>query len=142
MERLRRLFPGLSDDNSDLTSPETDQYNCIAWAAEDQAQWWSPTPGYFWPEGVDRSVTIEAFVQAFATLGYEVSPDDSTAFEEGFEKVVLYGHGQRPTHMARQLSSGLWTSKCGKLEDISHSVDGLCGDEYGEPIKVLRRRRS
>jgi hypothetical protein len=33
--------------------------------------WWSIGPGKtYWPEGVPRVVTLEAFREAFAALGY------------------------------------------------------------------------
>ena len=44
-----------------------------------------------------------------------------------------------PTHMARQLASGQWTSKLGKSVDIEHELHALAGERYGEVVRVLAR---
>ena len=83
--------------------------------------------------------SVQAFVAAFATLRYE--PCDDGNLEEEFEKVAIYGlsHGA-VKHMARQLRTGRWTSKLGKLEDIEHgSPSELEGNEYGFVIQYMRR---
>jgi hypothetical protein len=55
--------------------------------------------------GVPREETIEAFKQAFQTLGYEVCEDD--VLEEGFQKIAIYANSNKvPTDVARQLPSG------------------------------------
>ena len=45
-------------------------------------------------------------------------------------------------HVARQLESGLWTSKLGLSVDISHSLHDLEGDTYGEVAALLCRARA
>jgi hypothetical protein len=45
-----------------------------------------------------------------------------------------------PTHAARQLPNGRWSSKLGKLEDIEHALDDICGSAYGSVVPVLKRR--
>ena len=134
-------FPQLSATGYAFTSPPDRHYNCIAWAAEDQSRWWWPDLAEcgFWPDGVPREWTTAAFVQAFATLGYTLA--SSNDLEAGIEKVALYVANGRPTHAARQLPDGSWTSKCGRAEDIRHTLDGLAGDVYGEPTILLARRR-
>ena len=37
-----------------------------------------------------------------------------------------------PTHAARQLGSGMWTSKISALEDIQPKLQGLTGERYGK----------
>ena len=44
-----------------------------------------------------------------------------------------------PNHAARQLGSGMWTSKIGALADIQHKLQGLTGERYGKVGQVLRR---
>lgn len=138
---LDRLFPGLPFDGYTVTSSTSVRYNCIAWAAGDDTQRWEPDPlQYFhWPDGVPREQTIDAFVQAFATLGYEEC--SSEAIEPGFEKVVLYVRLNIPQHVARQKDNGEWTSKLGDLEDITHTLRGLEGIQYGNIVKILRRKK-
>jgi hypothetical protein len=72
------------------SSDPSPYYNCIAFAAGEDTRWWWPDPYgvYYWPLGVQREITVAAFVEAFRTLGYEVCQDG--ACEEGFEKIVLY----------------------------------------------------
>jgi hypothetical protein len=75
VSRLERLFPGLAGSDYHITSPWDGHYNCIAWAAGDTREWWwpNPTPGEeYWPPGVPRVRTLDAFRDAFATLGYVV----------------------------------------------------------------------
>lgn len=43
------------------------------------------------------------------------------------------------TRRARQLPSGLWTSKLGEMEDIEHTLRGLKGDIYGAATGFLKR---
>jgi hypothetical protein len=96
-----------------MTSPESVDYNCIAWAAgEDDRFWWPDLLGIgYWPPGAVRRETLDAFVEAYGTLGYAVCADG--ILEEGFEKVALFTRAGKPTHAARQLRSGAWTSKLG-----------------------------
>lgn len=129
------------------TSPASLEYNCIAWAAGETDRWWWPdSMGLsYWPEGVPRRETVDAFVQAYRTLGYESC--DSQSPEFGVEKIAIYVNDlglRRPTHAARQLPSGKWTSKLGRREDIDH--DGLHGDyppdcRYGQVAVILSRPR-
>jgi hypothetical protein len=44
-----------------------------------------------------------------------------------------------PTHAARLLPSGLWTSKLGEWEDIEHDLLALEGDVYGTVALLLKR---
>lgn len=137
-QRLIGAFPKLAVTEFQVTSEPTPEYNCIAWAAgEDCNFWW---PGKFWPKDVPAKVTRVAFVKAFGERGYELC--DGPELEEGFEKVCLYEKLGRPTHAARQLANGSWTSKLGIEYDISHELEGLRGNVYGHPAVYLRRPTS
>jgi len=70
-------------------------------------------------------------------------PCESGDLEQGFEKLVIYaGTGMVPTHMARQLSSGTWTSKLGRDVDIEHDTPlEVEGALYGSVVKFLKRPR-
>lgn len=138
-----KAFPRLRNSRFLITSPDTPFYNCIAWAAGDSSRWWWPTPrGGYWPQGAPRTLTLDSFVAAFASIGYERCEDGSA--EAGFEKVAIYtdAHGV-PTHAARQSESGLsWLSKLGAMEDIQHSLFGLEGSAYGTVAAYLRRAKA
>jgi hypothetical protein len=136
---LEAAFPGLQTGEYIVTSPRSRRYNCIAWAAGANSGWWWPDEDglAFWPSE-PREVSLAAFVRAFETMGYQ--PCESDAPEPGFEKVAIYvGLHGRPTHMARQLATGEWTSKCGRAEDITHSLSDLEGEAYGRVSQVLKR---
>ena len=135
-------FPALTATNHNVTSPPTDDYNCIAWAAGDDDEWWWPIgepDEVYWPASVPQEVTTAAFVAAFATVGFEPCPD--AAVEPGYEKVAIYTLDGLPTHAARQLPNGRWTSKLGPSFDIAHTLDALDGPVYGAPALFLRRTR-
>lgn len=137
---LEAFFPKLAESGYEVTSPKSDAYNCIAWAAGDAHHWWWPIPAEetFWPADVPRAATLEAFVAAFATLGYEVCPNPD--WEPGYEKIAVYAKAAAPTHAARQGPEGRWTSKLGALEDVIHdSLESLAGDVYGHATVFLRR---
>lgn len=143
VDRLEDLFPALRSSAFLVTSPRARDYNCIAWAAGDVAAWWWPdadadNDAIHWPPDVLCEETLAAFVAAFATLGYE--PCEREAPEAGYEKVALFaGPDGVPTHAARQLPSGRWTSKLGFLEDIEHELHNLDGELYGAVVLVLKR---
>jgi hypothetical protein len=139
---LEVLFPGLVDSTYRVTSPRDADYNCVAWAAGDAGQWWWPGPDLareFWPPGVPRELSQDAFQKAFGTLGYEASAGKQ--LEVGYEQIAIFadGHG-KPTHAARQLPSGQWTSKLGKAEDIEHELHALEGKLYGSVVLLMKRR--
>jgi hypothetical protein len=139
---IRETFPRLKRARFAISSPQTPSYNCIAFAAQDTQRWWWPSPSYYyWPPDVDRAEDLQAFIAAFATLGYEPCADGSA--ERGFEKVALFADAQgKPQHAATQLPSGRWTSKLGNDEDINHSIYGLEGGRYGDVAQYLRRKIS
>lgn len=95
---------------------------------------------YLWPPGVPRSDTLAGWVQAFEALGFAACAD--AALEAGYEKIAIFAHpGGPPSHVARQLDSGKWTSKLGTMEDIEHDLDGLVGERYGHVARLLKRPR-
>jgi hypothetical protein len=89
---------------------------------------------------VPRQETLEAFIAAFATIGYTLSPGDDESAEAGVEKVALFvDPSGAPTHGARQLPDGYWTSKMGRAEDIRHPLRDVEGFKYGRVAIILRR---
>lgn len=139
-------LPALTDQNCQMSSPATRRYNCIAWAAGNTARKWWPDPmgiGY-WPPGVARTETTEAFLRAYGTLGYVLCFDG--VLEAGVEKIALYATGpagaETPTHAALQLETGEWTSKLGDFEDVTHAVPANAeGPRYGRVMCYLARPR-
>jgi hypothetical protein len=143
MNLIESLFPRLRSAAYQITSPRDGIYNCIAWAVGDTTRWWWPDAAgqEFWPDGVPRQETVEAFLAAFATLGFD--PGASVLLEEGVEKIALYANAAgQPKHATRQLASGRWTSKLGQAEDIEHDLHDLTGDVYGSVAYLLKRPRT
>lgn len=130
-------FPRLTPENHRVTSPAMIDYNCIAWAAGDTESWWEP--GVYWPiESPPDEYGIGILEAAFKSLGFEAC--DGAESDPGFEKVAIYGNNLFYTHAARQLPTGKWTSKLGKLEDIEHETpDVVAGGVYGEVVGIMRQ---
>jgi hypothetical protein len=142
VEAIETLFPALVKSEFRVTSPATRDYSCIAWAAAITTRWWWPdldpdNDAVYWPLAVALEETVEAFVAAFATAGF--APCSGEEFELGFEKIALFAKVGVPTHAARQLPSGRWTSKLGMREDIEHDLHGVSGEAYGTVTLLLKR---
>jgi hypothetical protein len=131
-----------------ITSSSTVDYNCFAWAASKDDEWWDPNPmkeGY-WPPDVLRQETLQSYIAAYQTIDYEIC--DGEDFEEGFEKIAIYVNDiGKPAHAARQLPGGEWTSKIGVWEDVKHEfsekfifeIRGKTID-YGKIAAVMRKK--
>jgi hypothetical protein len=140
MVRIEAIFPGLQPGKYSITSAASPKYNCVAWAAgNDRDCWWpSEDDRDYWPFSVTREESIDTFRAMFASLGYFESATSDA--EPAMEKVALFAnfHGV-PTHAARLLPNGRWTSKLGELEDIEHDLTDLEGAAYGKVILLMQR---
>ena len=137
---LEFAFPGLAGAPYRVTSPSDRHYNCIAWALEIKDKWYWPGEGdnIVWPTTVPFEETVEAFIALFDGFGFAPCADDG--LEPGFERIALFADSADfPTHAARQLPNGRWTSKLGKSEDIEHDLRALEGDVYGRVVRLFRR---
>ena len=137
---IEQAFPGVAGKSFSVTSATDAHYNCIAWAAGVNDDWWWPgDPGRtHWPASVPREESLEAFRLMFGTLGFE--PTSSEEMEPGFEKIAIFANAQgRPKHAARQRPTGRWTSKLGKMEDIEHDLRDLEGAMYGSVVLMMKR---
>ena len=95
---------------------------------------------HFWPATVPREESLAAFQTLFAALGYIVCAN--AEYKVGFDRIAIYATEGVPTHAARQLPSGRWTSKLGLREDIEHDLQDLEGDAYGRIALIMRRTRA
>ena len=139
MVDLEAIFPRLAFSSYTVTSPATQDYNCIAWAAGETRRWWWPdTAGLrYWPADVPREETLSAFRSLFASLGYAECDGDLPEAE--FEKIAVFAIDELPQHAARQLANGRWTSKLGELDDVEHDLRDLEGVEYGAVVLIMKR---
>ena len=140
---LLRSLPRLKKSNHTITSPQDPNYNCIAWAASEDDRWWWPDPWqrpiYFWPRTAPREETLRAFELAYKTLGYRKCENGD--LEDGFTKIAIFANGAGvPTHAARQLPNGKWTSKCGEDVDMEHELEAVGGGLYGEAVLFMKRK--
>ncbi len=133
-------FPASIIEPFVVTSIATGNYNCIAWVLEDTEHFFWPGPKefFYWLPNIKREETIDSFVQLFAYFGYEIC--DNALKEKGVTKIALFAKDGIPTHATRQLSNGLWTSKLGILEDVSHTLAAISGGLYGEVALIFSRK--
>ncbi len=133
-------FPRMDGSHYRLTSPPNSSYNCIAWAVGTNDEWWDPDEDYFWPADLPRDYDVATLTMLYEGIGYDLC--DNADLEDGFEKVAIYGQNGIYEHVTRQLPDGLWTSKLGPDDDISHDThDRLEGPNYGEVLHILKRSR-
>lgn len=139
------LFPKLAQSGYIVTSAPDKSYNCIAFAAGDQAKWWWPIPGpaeanapiVFWPAGAPFGDSLDVFVTSLGLLAYNRCDDPSV--DANLVKVALYAIDGRVKHASRQMANGQWRSKMGKAEDIEHSLEAVEGPLYGLVAAILER---
>lgn len=141
---LEDAFPNLRASGYRITSPAAETPNCIGWALHDTSSFWDPALTgfrgvYYWPPGIPRTDSLEAWIQLFELHGYREC--ESAELEAQTEKIAIYADASEvPQHVARQLRSGAWTSKLGSDDDIEHQIlDGLVGTVYGTVVKVMKR---
>ena len=138
---LESQFPNLVGSHWHITSPETRNFNCISWAMCDTSRWWWPKPGYYWPPGAPEEETVGAFLAAFSRFRF--TRCESSDLEQRYDKIALFTNANgTPTHVARQVASGLWTSKLGPFVDIEHKLEALEGHKYGRVDVILKRPRA
>lgn len=152
--RILGKFENLVTGSFEKTSEVTGKYNCVSHTVYEQnLNWWPIGGGFaekdrYWPKEAPPRRTIQAFQQALRTRGYQ--PCDDGNLEPGYEKAALYVSEvptiedplNAPTHIARQLPCGRWTSKLGGDIDIAHDTpERLVGATYGRVEMYLKRRR-
>ena len=136
----------LKDSYFTVTSENTRNYNCIAWALGRTDCWYwppldndEPEDDEYWPKGAPNGTSIEAFIIAMNLEGFEKCHDAKP--EEGYTKIALYQKNGECTHAARLCKNGMWTSKMGPLHDIQHSsAESVEGDFYGNIHCYMKRK--
>jgi hypothetical protein len=138
--QIKRKWPSLIvNNNFNFTSEKTWDYNCVAWATRDNSDWIQfeyDHNGDLIPDS-----TLELYIDFFKNKGFEICNDSS--LESGFEKICIYADSNNKfTHVALQLSNGIWASKMGNYEDIEHTnTDCLIGDFYGQPKIFMKKTK-
>ncbi|BAU12608.1 unknown protein [Leptolyngbya sp. NIES-3755] len=144
--------------NCRITSPSTPNYNSIAWAAGENERNWQPLAmgRYYWPVGIPRENTLQAWIRVYRSLGFEVDSMQRLNYERGTERIAIYADGDdRPCHVARQITEemivkyplganfrkdqGKWISKITDQEDICHDTVSDIEGRLGYVITVMMR---
>lgn len=133
-------FPNSKAAPFEITSPASGEYNCIAWALEVSDGFYWPRRGreFRWLRFLPKEETLAAFQKLFEKVGYEVC--EHGELEAGFKKVAVFEKNGSPTHAARQLPDGNWTSKLGTHEDVKHSLAAMSGGRYGDVALFLKKK--
>jgi len=114
-------------------------YNCVAHALEVKDGYYWPQEDAKWFDGIARDGSLGSIAEAFAKQGY--TQCKSGDLERGKQKIAIYMGVDGPTHVARQLASGDWTSKIGVNIDARHSLRDLSGLLYGKASIFMARKR-
>jgi hypothetical protein len=78
-------FPNLTYLNSKQTSDLNDQYNCIAWALENNENWIWPDQddnNVVWPRHIARIRNKTTFIALFEFYGYRIIPNKDSSLEK------------------------------------------------------------
>lgn len=137
---LNEIFPNYLNEPFNVTSPKTPNYNCIAWAFGDDSKWYWPKSFNYWPANIRSEVDQQSFIELFELIGYSVCEEGT--LEIGIEKIAIFTLNGIPTHAARQLENGNWTSKLGMENDVEHTLNCLCGGPiYGDATIFMSRQK-
>ncbi len=137
-----QFFPNSVNTPFDKTSERTHTYNCIAWAFGDTSRFYWPTthPHHYWPSNIPFEETLQAFIQLYESVGFSCC--ENGELEEGYEKIAIYTKNGEPTHAAKQLNTGIWSSKLGPMEDVSHSLKAMADGLYGDVKQFMKRQNT
>jgi hypothetical protein len=144
---LKRDFPNLSYTNSNKTSEATDTYNCLAWAIGINNKYLWPNSIY-WPNddlnGPPNKITFKTYFEKYLKY-FEVTNKDHVSYKTvipGYQKIAIYiDNDNLPSHFARQLPNGMWTSKLGDNIDITHNtLEVLEGPVYGKVGIIMAKK--
>jgi hypothetical protein len=136
----RKAFPHLGHEY-EVLRPATKVYNCIAWTIGVSTRW-------VWPAKPGRPATVRDFDELYGQHGFRRVKGLNFDRAAGLDKIVLYVKRKpdgavEPTHGARQLADGSWSSKLGQLPLIRHlDPDDLDGASYGVPYAVYVRSQA
>ena len=135
-----------------VSSVENSTYNCIAWALGARRNWWEPhREGNIpqglgdWPEGLPHDREPGTLRELFRREGFVDCEDGS--LDPALVKIALYWVQDDVgsyiwTHAARQLKTGLWTSKLGSSYEVTHRSTGdLEGELYGAVYAYMAKAR-
>ncbi|MCP4349982.1 MAG: hypothetical protein GY795_31260 [Desulfobacterales bacterium] len=135
---LDNAFPKINDEY-EVLSPETGDYNCIAHTLGKKNEWVNPKTG-------SKADPLSEMDKIYAEQGYKRSSSMDFSHKTGKQKVTVYaiknpdGSIKNITHGAIQDNYGTWESKLGGGPLIRHKTpNALNGPVYGEPVAVYEK---
>ncbi|TAE72750.1 MAG: hypothetical protein EAZ85_08915 [Bacteroidetes bacterium] len=97
-------FPNSKKEPFEITSPETPEYNCLAWAMHDTQRWWDTEDDDFWID-TNKDNLLQTLIEMCQKLGFQIC--DNSQLKQNYEKIALFSvDNQYCTHVARQLNNG------------------------------------
>lgn len=143
---MQTAFPKVCKENcrQDNARQSDDRYNCIAFAIGNDRLWIWPSgkKGQYWPEGIQRDESVEAFSAMFEYFGFQ--PCAMTDFRGDIHQIVIYANEVkgvlRVTHAAKRIDDLWWHSKLGRQLAVYHHLNALDGpDDYGLPYAFMAK---
>lgn len=135
------LFPNLPGQY-ELTSNPDEGYNCLAYAAGIEDEWWDPLSGV-WPDDIGPEDTIANLVLVYKRHGF-VEHDGPLPLDD-HEIIAIYGEEEENGafyHAAKLRSDGRWGSKMGPDDDLAHNtLHAIEGEEYGKAVVFMKRKQ-
>jgi hypothetical protein len=134
----RNGFPRLGEE-FEVLAPASVTYNCIGWSVGNNSTW-------VWPTDSTRKAQLVDFDTLYRSYGFYRARGISFKRRPGYEKILLYAIRRedgsiKPTHAARQMPDGSWSSKLGSLPLIRHlHPNDVSGPTYGQPFAIYIRR--
>jgi len=98
-------------------------------------------PWHFWPLGAPLDFSAAGFVEAYKLLGFQLC--DNGIPETGFEKIAVYAVANGEFgHASKLMPNGLWSSKLGDWEDISHTTPDLVENQHYGTVRHFMKRHT
>jgi hypothetical protein len=135
----RTGFPRLGEE-FEVLAPASVMYNCIGWSLGNTGAW-------VWPTDGQQPAYLPNFDALYRYYGFRRVKGLEFRRWPGHDKVVLYAVRKsdgsiQPTHAARQMPDGSWSSKLGSLPLIRHlHPNDIAGPSYGVPYVIYVRKR-
>ena len=151
-EQIQETLPALiAEQNFIYSSKKRKGYNCFAYAVGEEnkdidmtsfSKRFDISKAGLSKDPLDH--TIEGYIKLLRGF-YQFEVCEDGELEAEFTKIVLY-EGVSPedkeigfSHIALQLKNGMWRSKLGTWEDITHlAPETIEGDYYGRPVVYMK----
>lgn len=123
-------FPNSSIEPFEITSPETEEYNCIAWVLDNRSIWIEPDDSTTWLQNIPNDYLLPSVVKYFEKQGFEIC--QKIDYSKDKTLLALFSKdGIEFSHVAKQLNENYWTRKLGFSFDVKHTIFAMEGGCMG-----------